>query len=142
MAVVSPVGESCVTGNAVRPGQFATKAQDAVHLGTSTAFERAEDADMASRDDESNMLTRCEAASGGAVTTALDQREANVFRLAAMVLQSRFPVESGRLMQASNAYFHTHPSDLVPSGDAVRNGWVAGLPRLRDMLTARLRMHR
>ncbi|WP_317924948.1 MULTISPECIES: hypothetical protein [unclassified Cupriavidus] len=68
-----------------------------------------------------------------------NQREANVFRLATMVLSPDLPVESRRLMAASERYFAEHPDRLVPSVDVVRNGWIIGLPRLRDMLTAQLR---
>ncbi|GAB7541140.1 hypothetical protein [Cupriavidus sp. D39] len=96
---------------------------------------------MTSRDDERNVLGRCAAAARGDVTAAFDQREANVFRLAAMVLQSRLPVESGRLMHASDQYFRLHPTDKVSSAEVVRKGWVLGLPRLRDMLTMQLRPH-
>lgn len=94
---------------------------------------------MTARDGERQVLDRCEAACRGDVPIASDQREANVFRVAAMVLQSRFPTESARMMAASEQYFREHPTDLVPSADVVRNGWVSGLPRLRDRLTMRLR---
>jgi hypothetical protein len=96
---------------------------------------------MTARDDERDVLARCAAASRGDVTAAIDQREANVFRLAAMVLQSRLPVESVRLMHASEQYFRLYPTDKVSSADVVRKGWVSGLPRLRDMLTMQLRPH-
>lgn len=96
---------------------------------------------MTARDEERKVLDRCAAASRGDVSVAADQREANVFRVAAMVLQSRFPMESARMMAASDQYFRTHPADLVPSAEVVRNGWVWGLPRLRDMLTMQLRHH-
>ncbi|TDF52834.1 hypothetical protein [Cupriavidus sp. L7L] len=96
---------------------------------------------MTARDEERKVLDRCEAASRGDVSVAADQREANVFRVAAMVLQSRFPMEAARMMAASDQYFRTHPADLVPSAEVVRNGWVWGLPRLRDMLTMQLRHH-
>lgn len=50
-----------------------------------------------------------------------------------MVVQSRFPQESKRLLLASDRYFATHPNESLPPGDVVRRGWVLGLPRLRDM---------
>ncbi len=94
---------------------------------------------MNSRDDERNLLDRCTAGARDEISDPLDQREANVFRLAAMVLRPRFPVESARLMRASDRYFRQHPAELVPAADVVRKGWVLGLPRLRDMLTMQLR---
>nr|WP_218959774.1 hypothetical protein [Cupriavidus sp. IK-TO18] len=83
-------------------------------------------------------MERCTAAARG-LAVAGNQREANVFRLAAMILSPNLPVESRRLMVASELYFAEHPDHLVPSVDVVRNGWIIGLPRLRDMLTAQLR---
>lgn len=94
---------------------------------------------MTSRDDESAMLDRCAAAAVGELDAASDQREANIFRLAALVLGPRFDAENRRLMLASERYFKEHPADVVPSVEVVRRGWIIGLPRLRDMLTARLR---
>lgn len=94
---------------------------------------------MAARDIESALLAQCAAIAQGGAHDAQDQREANVFRLAAMVLQSRHPRESQQLMQASNRYFGEHPGELLPSVDVVRQGWVISLPRLRDMLSQRLR---
>lgn len=93
---------------------------------------------MTARDVESALLTRCAAVARGVAPTAQDQREANVFRLAAMVVQSRFPRESNSLMLASEQYFAAHPNERLVSGAVVRNGWVLSLPRLRDMLTHRL----
>lgn len=93
---------------------------------------------MTSREQESAMLARCATAARKDEDGAHDQREANVFRLAAMVLQSRFPVESKRLSRASNAYFVDHPTEKLACADIVRQGWVFSLPRLRDMLSHQL----
>ena len=93
---------------------------------------------MTARDVESALFARCAAVARGDAPGARDQREANVFRLAAMVLQSRFPRESERLMQAGDLYFATYPDERLASADVVRSGWVASLPRLRDMLSHRL----
>lgn len=93
---------------------------------------------MTAREAEDNMLVRCATVARGAAAAARDQREANVFRLAAMVVQSRFPSESAQLMQAGEDYFLLHPRDRLPATDIVRNGWVFSLPRLRDMLSLKL----
>lgn len=61
-----------------------------------------------------------------------------MFRVAAMVVQSRFPGESARLMQTGEDYFLRHPRDRLPAADVVRNGRVFSLPRLRDMLSLKL----
>lgn len=93
---------------------------------------------MTAREVEDNMLARCTTVARDAAAAAHDQREANVFRVAAMVVQSRFPSESARLMQAGEDYFLLHPRDRLPAADVVRNGWVFSLPRLRDMLSLKL----
>lgn len=93
---------------------------------------------MSSRDAEAALLARCADVARECVRTAGDQREANVFRLAAMVVQSRFPRESQRLMRVSEQYFAAHPNERLAAAEVVSKGWVVGLPRLRDMLTQQL----
>ena len=93
---------------------------------------------MTARELESVLLDRCAAVAQGGAPTAQDQRAANVFRLAAIVVQSQFPSESHRLMAASEQYFAHHPDDKLVPGAVIGHGWVLGLPRLRDMLTRRL----
>lgn len=93
---------------------------------------------MNARDLESALLSRCAAVAREATQAAQDQREANVFRVAAMVVQSRFPRESESLMRASEQYFAVHPNERLAPAEVVRNGWVSSLPRLRDMLSHRL----
>ncbi|RRU25604.1 hypothetical protein [Stenotrophomonas sp. 278] len=95
---------------------------------------------MTARDVESALLARCSDVAQGRHPLAQDQREANVFRLAAMVVQSRFPKESSFLMSASDGYFATHPRERLHPVEVVRNGWVISLPRLRDMLSHLLDM--
>ena len=93
---------------------------------------------MTARDVESEMLRRCAAAARAVLPAVQDQKEANIFRLAAMVVQSRFPAESMRLMKASDRYFTQHPNDKLAAVDVLRHGWVISLPRLRDMLSLQL----
>ncbi|MFZ4536068.1 hypothetical protein [Propionivibrio sp.] len=93
---------------------------------------------MTAREVEAALLTRCAVAARESVPTAQDQREANMFQLAAMVVRSQFPRESTSLMRASEQYFATHPDERLTPGDVVRNGWVLSLPRLRDMLSHQL----
>ena len=96
---------------------------------------------MSARDAESALLARCSAVAREVAQSAQDQREANVFRLAAMVVQSRFPSESMCLMRASERYFDAHPNERLAPADVVRKGWVRSLPRLGDMLRHRLYGH-
>lgn len=93
---------------------------------------------MTARDAESALLARCSVVARETAQSAQDQREANVFRLAAMVVRSRFPRESMYLMQASDQYFASHPDEKLAPAEVVRKGWVSSLPRLRDMLSHRL----
>ncbi len=94
---------------------------------------------LGARDAEAALLDRCRAAARGEVRAAQNQREANVFCLSAMVLRPRFPSESMCLMRLSEEYFASHPDEKLQSQDVVRRGWVANLPRLRDMLSHRLK---
>jgi hypothetical protein len=96
---------------------------------------------MAARDAESALLARCSVVAQGGAQSAQNQREANVFRLAGMVVRSRFPRESECLMQASDRYFVSHPNERLAPADVVRKGWVLSLPRLRDMLSHQLYGH-
>lgn len=96
---------------------------------------------MTARDAESALLARCSVVARELAQSAQDQREANVFRLAAMVVRSRFPSESVCLMQASERYFAAHPNEKLAPADVVRKGWVVSLPRLRDMLSHRFYRH-
>lgn len=96
---------------------------------------------MTARDTEAVLLARCAAAARQGQSTALNQCEANVFRLAALVVQSRFPSESRLLMQASDRYFAAHPNERLPAAAVVQSGWIFSLPRLREMLSHELRRH-
>jgi len=93
---------------------------------------------MTTRDNEARLLARCSAVARELEPSAQNQCEANVFRVAAMVVQSRFPDESNCLMRASEQYFAAHPHEKLAAVDVVRKGWVVSLPRLRDMLSQRL----
>ena len=93
---------------------------------------------MTAREREAALLTRCAIAARDAASSAQDQREANVFQLAASVVGSRFSREAARLREASEEYFATHPDERLTPGDVVRRGWVQNLPRLRDRLSRQL----
>ena len=96
---------------------------------------------MSARGLESKLLTRCASVARAQDDLARDQYEANVFRLASMLVRSRFPHESARLMRASDRYFLLHPGDRLAPDEVVRQGWVLSLPRLRDMLNHQLQTH-
>jgi hypothetical protein len=89
---------------------------------------------MSARDEEDRLLASCVDVARGIITIASDPKDANVFRVAAMVIESRLPLESERLAEASAKYFELNPDALLPAVDVVRNGWVISLPRLKDML--------
>lgn len=92
---------------------------------------------MNARDVEQSLIEHC-ARAARTHDAAQDIRDANVFRLAAITLQSRFPAESDQLMRASESYFLQHPGDRMAAAEVVQQGWVASLPRLRDMLSREL----
>lgn len=94
---------------------------------------------MTSRDLESTLLSRCTKVAREDAEAAQDQREANVFRLAAMLVQTQFPDEAKCLSRASECYFALHPNQQLPSGEVIKRGWIISMPRLRDMLSRQLR---
>jgi hypothetical protein len=93
---------------------------------------------ISARDVEQALLARCVAVARDAAQDALDQKEANVFLLAASVIRSRCPAEAARLSQASAQYFAAHPEEQLFPAEVVRRGWVVTLPRFRDLLLRRL----
>lgn len=93
---------------------------------------------MSARMLEAALLARIRAVAKG-TEGALDQREANVFRLAALLVRARHPRSSADLMLASEHYFRQHPLQRLSPEDVVRKGWVTSLPRLRDLLNVALR---
>lgn len=96
--------------------------------------------DMNPRDREAVMLDRCVLAARSVVVPigAENGREANIFRVAAMVMQSSFPTESKNLMACADRYFADHPDELAPVVNVIHQGDVISLPRLRDSLARRL----
>ncbi|KZB70994.1 hypothetical protein AUQ43_09130 [Thalassospira sp. MCCC 1A01148] len=64
--------------------------------------------------------------------------EANAFRVASMILRSKFPKEADRLLVASQNYFDINPDELVETAEALRRNWVPSLPRFRDFLSEKL----
>ncbi len=92
---------------------------------------------------EGAWLRLCVSAARPAVTSqpmiAQDERQANVLRVAGLVVQSRFPQEAKRMLAVGNAYFSAYPQRQLHASEVIRRGWVTNLPRLRDMLSRSLR---
>jgi hypothetical protein len=87
-----------------------------------------------SRERESEMLNKCVLVGRGECLAASNSAEANVFRVAAMLLESRFPVEARRLACVCEGYFSADPASKLPAVEVIRNGWLISLPRARDLL--------
>ena len=85
------------------------------------------------RDTETMLMSRCVQAALGEISAA-DAREANVFRVAAMLLPERLQPQSRQLAAAAQAFFDRAPDEQLDAGEVVRRGWVASLPRLRQVL--------
>jgi hypothetical protein len=60
---------------------------------------------MTARDIEAELLGRCIAVARTPSNNALNQREANIFYVSAIIIESKFPIESLSLVQASEPYF-------------------------------------
>jgi hypothetical protein len=93
---------------------------------------------MNARDLEAVLLDRCVDVARGRAAVADDQREANVFHVAAGVMDRAHPQAAERLREASHRYFDRHPGERVTTAEVVGRGWVVSLPRLRDMLGRQL----
>ena len=89
---------------------------------------------MNARETERHLIARCIDVANGRDEPPHDQREANVFALASMLIRSTHPRQSQRLVEVADLYFSKNPASRVPAADMVRREWVVGLPRLRDLL--------
>ena len=75
------------------------------------------------RDIERTMLERCLQIATTPGDMPRDQAEANVCRLAGMIVRIRCPAAGARLSDAAATYFADHPEQQVPSAEVVRRGW-------------------
>lgn len=82
---------------------------------------------MSARESESAMLDRCVAVARDVMQSAQNQREANVFCLAAMVILTKFPKASKCLMQVSERYFQSKPNERLAAVEVVRRGWDSSM---------------
>lgn len=87
------------------------------------------------REAEAELITYCARVARGATVDVRNQREANLLAVAARVLSRRFPAEIAHLDAASEAYLRAHEDERVSAAEAIRKGWIASLPRLRELLT-------
>ncbi|WP_137917069.1 hypothetical protein [Hydrogenophaga sp. 2FB] len=92
-----------------------------------------------SRAGEAQMLNLCFDLALGRKGTVQSAADANLARFAGSVLRSRLPQESARLKAAAEEYFSNNPETTVSFDEAFDRGWVTSLPRLRDMLSEKLR---
>ena len=90
------------------------------------------------RDVEATLLKKCVAVARQPTIDVTDAREANVFRLASMVIKSQFPRESACLMKASDRFFTQRADQKISPTEVIRRGWIFSLPRLRDGLSRQL----
>jgi hypothetical protein len=81
------------------------------------------------------LLVRCCEAAEDPKAIAQDQREAHVFRMAAIAVRSRFPAQSVCLIKASERYFAEHPDERLDPATVARMAWAPSLPQLREELT-------
>ena len=94
------------------------------------------------REAEEVLLTVCLEVAQGVREMPCSAQQANVMRVAAMVIGRSFPASQKRLSAAAARYFEAHPGEEVESAEIVRRGWVSNLPRLCDRLERKLRMAR
>ncbi|WP_165674617.1 hypothetical protein [Metapseudomonas otitidis] len=80
------------------------------------------------------MLERCRQIATTPNDAPSDQAEANVCRLAGMIVRIRYPEARARLAAAATRYFADHPEQELPSAEVARRGWIIDAPRLRERL--------
>ena len=93
---------------------------------------------MNAREAEAHLLARCVRIARGEPDAEMDDWEANVVRVAAMLARSRHPEASRRLEDAADGYFERFPKSCRPPEDLIREGWLIGFPRFRALLDDRL----
>jgi hypothetical protein len=61
-----------------------------------------------------------------------------VFRIVATILGPQHIAEADRLLTASSTWFVAHNIEALPAADVVRRGWIASLPRMRQLVSQAL----
>ncbi|MEQ8392737.1 MAG: hypothetical protein RIB30_17245 [Thalassospira sp.] len=89
---------------------------------------------MSARDFEDDLLARCVAVARGELECASNQVEANVFEVAGLILQSKFPVTAEKLIVAAGIYFVGYPDQKLKVVEVVRKQWIYELSRFRNRL--------
>ncbi|WP_261531379.1 hypothetical protein [Burkholderia multivorans] len=115
----------------------ATKARSALAVLAAELGEPSPDmsrAQLQARDIEQAMLERCLQIATTPGDMPRDQAEANVCRLAGVIVDGRYPEAGKRLSDAAATYFADHPGQQAPSAEVVRRGWITNAPRLRERL--------
>jgi hypothetical protein len=93
---------------------------------------------MDARQQEEQLVARCCAVASGDATAPVDEREANVFRIVATILGPQHIAEADRLLTASSTWFVAHNIEALPAAEVVRRGWIASLPRMRQLVSQAL----
>lgn len=95
-------------------------------------------ADSSARENEEKLIDRCSAVARGQSDAPVNEREANVMRIAAVVIESKFSEEPVRLRSAAKRYFAKHCLQPLSVDEVFERGWIITLPRLRDALVRAL----
>lgn len=86
-----------------------------------------------SRQTESDVVKRCiEVGTGG--SSAANRHDADIYRVAAQLLMTRYPIEAARLKQAAEHYFDASGHQPRSFSRVVEEGLVCNLARLRNLL--------
>ncbi len=86
-----------------------------------------------SRQTESDLVNRCVSAAGTG-RPAADRDEADIFRLVAQLLKTRYPIQACKLEDAASVYFGSSIQLPRSFPETVQDGLVRDVARLRHLL--------
>lgn len=88
---------------------------------------------------EASLVRQClDVATTSSLTEEPTCQQAQIFRLAAMLLRSSHPEAALNLQQAYDVHLLKHACIPLPPDAAIKQGWVLGLARFRDTLCRQL----
>lgn len=87
---------------------------------------------------EASVVRHCLDAATSTLVEKPTCQQAQIFRLAAMLLRSSHPEAAGNLLRAYDDHSIEHACVPLPLDNAIDQGWIIGWARFRDTLSRQL----